>query len=63
MAIRRKEGMQICEINQYRTGVGKKLFHYNLIDTSKRAITDNAIKIKASLHAKICTHGGAVYGA
>ena len=41
-------------------GLVKTCFHCNLVDTSKRAITDRA---KAILHAKICTQGKVVYGA
>ena len=45
------------EANQDRTRVGKNCFHCNLFDTSRRAITDNAMSIKATLHAESFTQG------
>ena len=59
-------GNQMKKKKEYRIGnkpipysLGEKLFHYSLIDTSKRICKDNAISIEAILHAerkgKLCT--------
>ena len=53
---------------EYRLGnkpvqnrLGENCFHYSMIDTSKRAIIDNAINIKAILHAENLLNKGKLY--